>query len=206
MANIIARILLLSDSHCMVVPPWKQKGQTEKGIAGWIIEFFIAIWKLFNFRFFVKAVEKIGKMGSFDRVIYCGDLAECVYNERGMITDKDIKEMERFKAFIELGISVKREDIYYLPGDHELGYILPLSCDPQGGISRKSICNFQSVFGLLFSAFSIGEFHFLLLSSSLLIQKSKDAEFLSLKGDQFKMFDSILEKIPEGKRRFFVFA
>lgn len=199
MVDLIARILLISDSHCMVVPPWKQKGQTEKGIAGWIVEFFIAIWKLFNFHFFIKAVEKIGKMGSFDRVIYCGDLAECVYNERGMITRKDLKEMERFKAFVELGINVKKENIHYLPGDHELGYILPLSCDPEGGISRKSICNFQSVFGPLFSAFSIGEFHFILLSSSLLIQKSKDAELLSLKEDQFKMFDGILEKILEGK-------
>lgn len=170
MKELLARILLMSDSHCMVVPPWKQKGQTEKGLAGWIVEFFISIWKLFNLHFFVKAIEKIGKMGKFDKIIYCGDLAECVYNERGMITGKDLKEMERFKAFIELGIDVKKENIHYLPGDHELGYILPLSCDPEGGISWKSIDNFQSVFGPLFSGFAIGNFNFLLLSSSLFTQ------------------------------------
>lgn len=170
MKELLARILLMSDSHCMVVPPWKQKGQTEKGLAGWIVEFFISIWKLFNLHFFVKAIEKIGKMGKFDKVIYCGDLAECVYNERGMITGKDLKEMERFKAFIELGIDVKKENIHYLPGDHELGYILPLSCDPEGGISWKSIDNFQSVFGPLFSGFAIEKFSFILLCPSLFIQ------------------------------------
>lgn len=170
MAKLIARILLISDSHCMVVPPWKQKGQTEKGVAGRIVEFFISIWKLFNFHFFTKAIKEIGKMGKFDKVICCGDLAECVYNERGMVTGKDAEEMKRFKAFIELGIDAEIENFHYLPGDHELGYILPLSCDPDGGISWKSIDNFQSVFGPLFSGFTIEKFKFILLCPSLFIQ------------------------------------
>ncbi len=170
MKERIARILLMSDSHCMVIPHWKQKGQTEKGAVGWIVEFFISIWKLFNFRFFKKALKKAGSMGRFDKVIYCGDLAECVWNERGMITTNDIHAIERFKALIELGIDVRVNDIHYIPGDHELGYILPLSCDPKGGISWRSINNFESLFGPLFSGFSIEDFHFLLLSSSLIIQ------------------------------------
>lgn len=205
MVNRIARILLLSDSHCMVVPPWKQKGQTDKGFAGRIIEFPIAIWKIFNFHFFVKAIKRVGKMGRFDKIIYCGDLAECVYNERGMKTERDIKEMERFKAHIELGIDVERENIHYLPGDHELGYILPLSSDPGGGVSWKSINNFKSVFGPLFSGFSIRDFHFFLLSSSILMQKSKDFKFQKLKKEQLRMFDGLLAGIPEG-RNVFIFS
>ena len=170
MKERIARILLMSDSHCMVVPPWKQKGQTEKGAAGWIVEFFISIWKLFNFRFFKKALKKAGSMGGFDKVIYCGDLAECIYNERGMITSKDVEEMKKLKCLFEQEIEIDPKNVYYLACDHGLGYILPLSCDPEGGMSWKSLDNFQSVFGPLYSTFSICQFHFLLLSSSLLIQ------------------------------------
>lgn len=199
MANLIARILLISDFHWMIVPPWKQKGQTEEGFLGKIIEFFISVWKLFNNNAARKALEKISKMGPFTKVILLGDLAECEWNERGIILPNDIRELAELKKLIESSVKAKREDFHYLAGDHELGYTLPLSSDPGGGISRKSIDNFQSVFGPLYTGFSIGEFHFLLLSSSLLTQKSKNSEFQKLKKDQFEIFDSMLEKISEAK-------
>jgi len=166
--NLIARILLISDFHWMVVPPWRQKGQTKKGFFGHIVEFFISIWKLFNNRNMMKALGKISQSGSFTRVISLGDLTECEWNERGMILSSDVRELAELKKLIESSIKVKREAFHYLAGDHELGYILPLSCDPDGGISWESIGNFQSVFNSLFSGFTIGENHFLLLSSALM--------------------------------------
>lgn len=170
MANLIARILLISDFHWMIVPPWKQKGQTKKGFLGRSIEFFISIWKLFNNNAARKALEKISKMGPFTKVISLGDLAECEWNERGMILPSDVKEFEKLKELIESSTKADREDFHYLAGDHELGYILSLSSDPDGGISWRSVDNFQSVFSPLFAGFTIGKFNFILLCPSLFIQ------------------------------------
>lgn len=176
MAKKIARILLISDFHWMVVPPGQQKGQIIKGFSR-IVEGVINIWKRWNVPNVRKALSKISAMGEFDLAISNGDIAECVYNERGIITQEDIKALRDLKQYLEGQIRLSSPNIVstirYNSGDHELGYKLPLSVDPNGGISQTSFENFHNIFGPFFQKFSWGsEFHFILLCSSLLIQET----------------------------------
>jgi len=197
MPKIVARILLIADFHWMIVKPWQQKGQTDKGILGVIVEFFISIWKLFNNRNVKKALKKISRMGEFDAVFSLGDLTECIYNERGMITENDIKGLVQVRELVER--SIRAKTFYYLSGDHELGYKLPLSADPSGGVSLESVQNFQKIPGSLFGALTIGQFNLILLSSSLLIQKLNEPELVELRNKQFEMLDKALENIAVGE-------
>jgi len=188
MAKRIARILLFSDFHWMVVPPGQQKGQVIKGFSR-IVEGVINIWKRWNVPNVKKALSKISAMGEFDLAILNGDIAECVYNERGIITPKDVNSLRILRSEVESSLSNVYK-IHYNSGDHELGYKLPLSVDPGGGISQTSFENFQIIFGPLFQKFSWGsEFHFILLCSSLLIQKTNH-----LSGMEKDYIDNLKEK------------
>lgn len=157
--EILISYLLFSDAHYMVVPPNQQKGQVKTGI-GRIIEFFIGIWKRKNNALFEKAISKISLYRSG---IFLGDLVECIYNERGMITTIDMQVINRLKKQLKM-VQV------FVPGDHELGYILPLSLDPKGGMSQRSAFNFMREMGRIYDYFYIRNFHFLFLCSSLFTQ------------------------------------
>jgi hypothetical protein len=59
-----------------------------------------------------------------------------------------------------------------MAGGHEIGYILPLSTDPEGGPSERSIQVFEDNFNQIFYTFSEGRYKFVVLSSDLELLKS----------------------------------
>lgn len=210
MKKRIARVLLISDFHWLIVPPWKQKGQVVRGISR-LIEFFISIWKVWNNRQKRKSqvLQKIKKQGPYDFAIMLGDLAECVFNERGIKTAKDIERLDDFICLLRKSLCQK---MFFIPGDHELGYKLPLSCDPEGGISMESIAHFKAVFGKdnLYQLFKIGRFNFIFLSSSLVNQsidhlpKLDQDEICDLNSEQRVILYDVLAK-TKGNETAFLF-
>jgi hypothetical protein len=171
MKKLIVRIPLISDLHWLTVPVGKQKGQ-GKSLLSWIFERFIDIWKRYNVSFAIpRLLKKIAKLGSVDRIICNGDLVECEWNERGIVMDTDCAEVRKKMHTIN-NSSYSIGGVAYVLGDHELGYRLPLSNDPQGGISKKSIENFVVTIDHPWQMFFIGGKHFVLLCSSLMMQKT----------------------------------
>jgi hypothetical protein len=172
MENRIERVLLFADLHWLAVPPNKQKGQEVRGISR-LVEFYIGLWKRWNSnpRRRQKVIHSMIDKGPYDRVISMGDTLECVYNERGLLRLEDLMAARGIRNNLELGLfGDLHRVINYVPGDHELGYRLPLSCDPEGGINSESIYNFRKIFGILFGKVEVGDFILVFLSSSLLGQ------------------------------------
>ncbi|HEX7586391.1 MAG TPA: hypothetical protein VF390_02045 [Patescibacteria group bacterium] len=165
----ISFLLLTADWHWLTVPVGKQKGQILKGI-GWVLEKTIEIWKWLTVHVWIpRMLKRIGQLGQIDHIIYGGDLIESEFNERGMVSEEDFQQVQRYVSKIRESAE-GYPPMYLAPGDHELGYRLPMSKDPEGGISLKSIRRCMGIFGRPFEYFSVGQIHFILLSSSLLIQ------------------------------------
>ncbi|EKE19931.1 MAG: hypothetical protein ACD_8C00083G0004 [uncultured bacterium] len=211
MREIICRVLLLSDFHKLSVPVGKQKGQNLKFLEK-IAEGIINIWKRWNMKYAIpKMMHKLFCMTAqqgekFDLQIINGDVIECEYNERGIMMEVDRQELRRMINTITSGVAL--EKTFVVAGDHELGYRLPLSTDPKGGISPQSIDNFVHVVGPLWQTFSIEKIHFLLLNSSLMIQKTDHLSLVSqerierLRIKQQAFVISTLEKIAESETVF----
>jgi hypothetical protein len=198
MRKVIARALLMSDFHKLSVPVGQQKGQALR-LHEKIFEAFIDIWKRYNIKFALpKLMRKIFLLSNhaplsddFDLQIINGDVIEGEYNERGMIMEVDREVFRKTVNRIPSGVSL--EHTYIVPGDHELGYRLPLSSDPNGGISMESINYFINAAGPLWQTFLVGGIHFLLLCSSLMLQKFDHLPI----GEQEK-----IKKLQERQRRF----
>ena len=205
MDNNDKKILLLADLHYMVVSPEKQKGQVKTGLNR-IVEWFIDIWKRKNKKAIDEVLIKAQLFNPFEKVIILGDLIECEYNERGIIMENDIKVISRLKNKLKSEFS--SAEIIYTPGDHELGYSLPLSIDPQGGISQKSLDNFQKTLGPLFQHFEIDEHHFIIFNSSLADQDfsqrpEEERIFIEkLKNEQADFLIDTLKKAEHGEKIF----
>lgn len=218
MRQLLARILLMSDGHWMVVAPEEQKGIIVRGwdrLFDWL--FFRRQKRKNNANFRLTLLET-KKHISFDKLIFTGDLIECVFNERGIITPEDIAEIMTLKNFMlhalgnlhpVYGTWANRAiEGHFLSGDHEFGYQLPLSTDPESGMSLNSIENFQRILGPLFDTWKIGDFHFITISSSLFIQStdhlecSERREIESLKQEQEKFLTEYLLNIPVGQKVF----
>lgn len=207
MRRLLARILLMSDPHGMVTEPGTQRGQIVKGgdrfFEGWINE-----QKKRNNAIFFPFIRSFQSSPPFDHLISLGDLIECVWNEQGILVPRDIKGIKIFKAAVEMNIPVKKENMHFLPGDHELGYRLPLSVDPKCGMSSTSIENFQRILGPLFDAWRIGNFHFITISSSLFSQSTEHLkyeerkEIESLRKEQIKFVIEYLLNVIDGQKVF----
>ncbi|MDD3486775.1 MAG: hypothetical protein PHF35_00115 [Candidatus Moranbacteria bacterium] len=194
----------MSDAHWMVVPPEKQEGQAIRGIDR-LIEGKIRKWKKLNKQNFRLALNNAKQNGPFNEFIFLGDLVECVHNEKGMVTLTDLEEISILKKFVinALGLRFSGDD-HYIPGDHELGYVLPLSLDPDGGMTGESITNFQNILGPMFDAWNIGNFIFITISSSLFTQFEwrNDVEIAELRQKQVKFLVEKLSKLPPEKKVF----
>lgn len=208
------KILLISDLHKLSVPVGKQKGQVLKWYEK-AFEWFINIWKWWNIAYAIpKMIRKIFLMvqhgTKFDFVLVGGDVIESEYNERGMVMSVDCQMLCDMMDSIALSSGVELDKIFVVSGDHELGYRLPLSTDPSGGISDKSIGNFLNVVGPLWQAFTKGDYTFVILSSSLMMQKldhltaEKQEQIIKLCQEQKVFIQKTLNAIPEG-RTVFVF-
>lgn len=155
----------------------------------------------------MKAVKELSKKRKFNHVMVLGDLIECVFNERGLLTAKDLEVAEGLKDVLIYELASK-EAVSILPGDHELGYILPLSIDPNGGMSKASCTNFMERVGNIFNHYTLdyfptGKFHFVVICSSLLCQNLKllfrnDSEWLEgLKEQQNDFLVRVLKEVWE---------
>jgi len=172
MTERVARILLFADLHWLAVSPSEQKGQSAKGISR-LMEFYISLWKIWNNRKSRKqlVVGSMQKRGPYDFAVSLGDTLECVYNERGMLKLADFVAGLNVRSNFERTLFDKLYyGIHYVPGDHELGYRLPLSSDSEGGVSLESINNFRKIFGELYGKREFGPFIIVFLSSALLGQ------------------------------------
>ena len=199
-----AKIILLADLHKMIVQPKDQKGQEAVGINK-LAEWLISFWKKRNKKR-IDNLEKIKGLDNFNSAFFLGDIIECEYNERGMITQNDTEEIKKFKAFLEEKFIPTK--LNFISGDHELGYKLALSTDPQGGISQKSIDNFLEILGQLYQSVKIGNFHIIFLSSSLLhqdfSQRPEDEQryIQSVKNKQEQFFVQKLREINNPEKAF----
>ncbi|MFW6025673.1 MAG: metallophosphoesterase [Candidatus Woesearchaeota archaeon] len=201
MKEIKYKILLVTDDHHQTVDFYKQKGQNKNGI------FFLTkiydLWKKNNeksIELFYKKIEK--KDYSF--MIDLGDFSECLYSERGLVTENDFEITKSYKSVREIKLDFN--EMYYLAGNHDLGYISEISRDKEGVISKKSIDYFQSLFVPLFYSFVKDNIRYIMFSSSLFIEdlshiddidekkyilnlKEKQKEFILEKFEDFDDFD-----------------
>lgn len=207
MKRLIGRVLLISDPHWMLVPPGQQRGQIIKGIDR-IVEGQINKWKWKNNPNFTKVLESIAEKGiNFSHSVCLGDLIECLWNERGIITPQDIERIIELRAYIRVRLDLSGKDLF-IPGDHEVGYCLPLSVDPECGMSKDALENFWFTFGPLFRELTIGNFHLVLISSSLFTQNIKSLKGCdkqcarSLKREQAVFLKAYLDQIPEEHKVF----
>lgn len=207
MSQLLARYLLISDPHGMVTRPGTQKGQITKGIDR-IIEGRINQEKKRNNPTYFQLIRSLQDDLPYDCLVVLGDFIECVWNERGILVPRDIRGIEIFKAAIRMNVPLKEDCIHFIPGDHELGYRLPLSVDPEGGMSLASIENFQHVFDPLFTSWKIGDFNFVTISSSLFSQDTDHLECAErrevelLKREQKIFLVKYLLKVPESQKVF----
>jgi len=191
--RLIVNILLISDFHWLTVAVGQQKGQILQKWYEKIIERMIVdLWKKWNMWKKPVVLETLGLAGPFDEVIDVGDFIECEYNERGLLEEIDIKKYREYVAELKMHMGFLKK-IYSAESGHLIGYRLPLHYDSEGGISRKSILNFQLFVGPLFETFRIGESRFIILSSSLFTQSfdhkfpedQKYIENIKLKQNEF---------------------
>ncbi|OGI26638.1 MAG: hypothetical protein A2359_00775 [Candidatus Moranbacteria bacterium RIFOXYB1_FULL_43_19] len=135
------KIIATSDWH--ETPFKKDKFKTQK--PNWIEK--IIIWLTSSQkklqRIFVRMTEVI-REEKIEIVIHNGDLMENPQNEQGLVTREGIQTAKQIRR------SFCWENHVHMQinaGNHCLGYRLPLSTDPEGGISLASIKGFQELTG-----------------------------------------------------------
>ena len=132
-------VLLTSDRH--ETPFKKDKFKTQK--PNWIEK--IIIW-------LTSSKKKLGDVFALmaqvireeqiELVINDGDMMENPQNERGLITREGIETAKKIRRSFCWTNHVRTE---INAGNHCLGYKLPLSTDPDGGMSLASIAGFQEL-------------------------------------------------------------
>jgi len=134
------KILLTSDWH--KTPFKEEKFQTQKKNLGErIIQFLGGI----GADAVMEQMEKVIREKVISIVIHNGDMMESSRNERGLSTSKDLQEAMKIRDTFISESGVNR--FILNAGNHELGYVLPLSTDPNGGISSMSMYNFVELAG-----------------------------------------------------------
>jgi hypothetical protein len=154
------KVLLFSDLH--ISPFGKEKFKTQKkNLFERIIQFFAVFLRKKEVRLFEK-MEEIIKKEDIVLGVLNGDSVESSATERGLKTERDLKVAKNILADLENDFGIK---LKLNMGNHESGYILPLSTDEQGGISRASIKNFLCLADRkkLYYSFVVGGFRFILV-------------------------------------------
>lgn len=155
------RMAMLSDSHMYESQDPLHKDLTGKNTKG---EQLIAKSMKENENRFILSLEEARVIEGIDFLFFGGD-SVTGYGERGLIGPDSLDHISKFKKLMEgyfPGLPKK-----YMAGGHEVGYILPLSTDPEGGLSEKSIQVFEQNFNELFYSFTEGRYKFVVLSSDL---------------------------------------
>jgi hypothetical protein len=127
-------------------------------------------------------MKKIIKEKNIPIGICNGDLMESVATERGLATERDLKMVKKILAILESKLGIK---IILNMGNHESGYVLPLSTDEDGGVSEKSIKNFLKLTGRDDIYYSFvdenREFRFILIPYILTEEFAKNCNLLQIK-------------------------
>ncbi len=146
---------------------------------------------------FVLALEEAERIGEVDLLGFGGDMVTG-YGERGLIGPDSQEHINQFKDSLRSRFTgIPRR---FLAGGHEVGYILPLSTDPEGGISEKSIQVFEDNFNELFYTFSLGGYKFVAISSDLELLKSGTDSLMRRKRLQEEFYmDEIAYAEPDQK-------
>ncbi len=146
---------------------------------------------------FVLTLEEAERIGNVDFLFFGGDMVTG-YGERGPIGPDSPEHISKFKQALDEHFPKLPKR--YMAGGHEVGYVLPLSTDPEGGPSEKSIQMFEENFNQLFYTFSEGRYKFVVLSSDLELLKGGTDELMKrkkLQGEFYK--DEITYTQPEQK-------
>jgi hypothetical protein len=144
---------------------------------------------------FILTLEEAEKIGDVD-FVFCGGDMVTGYGERGLIGPDSPEHISKFKQVLDEHFreSPKR----YMAGGHEVGYVLPLSTDPEGGPSEKSIQVFEENFNQLFYTFSEGQYKFVVLSSDLELLKGGTDKLMKQKELQAEFYkDEITYAHPD---------
>lgn len=207
---LVAKVFLISDLHQLSVAVGDQEGQALR----WhekVAEAYFDRWKKWNTAVALpklwSSIEKLrGNKELHTAVFVTGDAIEAEYNERGMLNFCDRVQIRLIKNHIQM--LTEAEEIVFVPGDHELGYRLPLSSDSRGGISKQSIDIFMRECNQLFGYKKIANFHFAWLSSSLFSQDTthlpmEERMFISrMESAQRFNLPSALWEVKEGEKLF----
>jgi hypothetical protein len=134
--------ILLSDLH--IAPFRAEKFKTQKrNFIESLIHFFAVKLQKKEKKLFEKMKEII-KAEKISVGISNGDLMESSATERGWAKVEDFQMAKKVIGKLEEDLGVRLE---MNMGNHESGYILPLSTDEDGGISKESMRNFLLVAG-----------------------------------------------------------
>jgi hypothetical protein len=146
---------------------------------------------------FSLVLEETERIGNVD-FLFCGGDMVTGYGERGLVGPESPEHISKFKQVLDEHF--KELPKKYMAGGHEIGYILPLSTDPEGGPSEKSIQVFEKNFNQLFYTFSEGRYKFVVLSSDLELLKNGTEELMKKKKLQDEFYkDEITYTDPEKK-------
>ncbi len=191
----ITRLALFSDSHMYESKdPLKKKlpGKNTKG------EQIINADTEQNETKFILALEKAKGIDGISHLFFGGDMVTG-YGERGATGPDSLEHMLAFKRL--LNENFRGVPWNFMAGGHELGYRLPLSTDPEGGINEKAISVFEQEFGELFYTFEIGRYKFVVLSSDLeLYEGKKTNKILKLKNLQHDFYRDEISFTTSGQK------
>lgn len=128
-------------------------------------------------------------------VISGGDFMEAECTERGWQTEDDVAEARKA---LSCASSFLGAEIIENIGNHETGYELPLTTDPEAGISLQSISNTLKTLGResLYHSLVHKGFRFCFLPYLFMEKRGVDFDIEKLKTELVRMFERDLEK-PE---------
>lgn len=146
---------------------------------------------------FILTLDEAEGIGDIDFIGFGGDMVTG-YGERGLIGPDSQEHIQKFEDLLRsrfIGLPRK-----FMAGGHEVGYILPLSTDPEGGLSEKSILVFEDNFNELFYTFSVGRYKFVVISSDLELLKKGTKSLMRRKSLQEEFYrDEIAYTNPDQK-------
>ncbi len=189
----MAKIAISGDLHGM--PFSKKKFESQR-------RSFFELFLVFLAKFFGKKRSDVIRISFFlmrnkiNRVILCGDMQENTFNERGLTSEEDVSALQESIATLKSGSQARVE---MTAGNHELGYgHLPLTSDPLGGISEKSVQNFLKVAerDKLFHSFLFGGKRFILVPY-LFVEKDKKDWLKNLENEFAEQFRKVIENSQE---------
>jgi len=164
--------ILLSDLH--IAPFKEEKFKTQqKNFIEWIIQFFANVLQKKEKNIYEKMKKVVGEK-MINVGISNGDLMESVATERGWATKQDVEAAKEVVQELKNNLSLKKLELNM--GNHESGYILPLSTDNNGGVSLQSVRNFLVVAkrDKLYHSFLLEGFQFIFVPYLFTEQVAKD--------------------------------